>query len=191
MPSNLRSKSQSGPLKRSWVSVAAIGTSQSGIRVAVLVDRTIRLRKHTSMRRKRRLTAPEGEAHHRPSFMPRRRLVRALFLLGALAACWAIVVMWTGGVLTYVGGIRITSRAPRNVIVLAVVCLVFTWALGVPGHRVQTLAAEYRWLVDRLARLVPRVPPAWLIAGIAAIGQSPLGSSREPSLLAGRIRTDM
>lgn len=107
--------------------------------------------------------------------MPRRRLVRALFLLGALAVCWAIVVMWTGGVLTYVGGIRISSRAPRNVAALAVVCLVFTWALGVPGHRVQTLAAEYRWLVDRLARLVPRVPPAWLIAGIAAIGTVTVG----------------
>src|SRR5262245_7062397 len=30
MPSNLRSKIQSGPVKRSWVSVAAIGTSHSG-----------------------------------------------------------------------------------------------------------------------------------------------------------------
>ena len=30
MPSSLRSKTQSGPLKRSWVSVAAIGTTGSG-----------------------------------------------------------------------------------------------------------------------------------------------------------------
>src|SRR5262245_34363269 len=37
MPSNLRSNSQSGPLKRSWVSVAAIGSSQSGMRVAVVI----------------------------------------------------------------------------------------------------------------------------------------------------------
>ena len=34
MPSNLRSNSQSGPLKRSCVSVAAIGSSQSGMFVA-------------------------------------------------------------------------------------------------------------------------------------------------------------
>src|SRR5688572_3641460 len=31
MPSNLRSNSQSAPVKRSWVSVAAIGSSHSGM----------------------------------------------------------------------------------------------------------------------------------------------------------------
>jgi hypothetical protein len=30
MPSSLRSKIHSGPVNRSWVSVAAIGTTQSG-----------------------------------------------------------------------------------------------------------------------------------------------------------------
>ena len=37
MPSNLRSNSQSGPVKRSCVSVAAIGSSQSGIRAVMQV----------------------------------------------------------------------------------------------------------------------------------------------------------
>ncbi len=38
MPSNLRSKIHSGPLNRSWVSVAAIGSSQSGNAVRGIRD---------------------------------------------------------------------------------------------------------------------------------------------------------
>ena len=38
MPSNFRSNSQSSPLKRSCVSVAAIGSSQSGMLVAAAID---------------------------------------------------------------------------------------------------------------------------------------------------------
>ena len=43
MPSNLRSNSQSGPMKRSCVSVAAIGSSQSGIFVAGVMPRSVGL----------------------------------------------------------------------------------------------------------------------------------------------------
>ena len=103
--------------------------------------------------------------------MPRRRLVRALVALSGLAVCWAIVVMWTGGGVVYLGEIRFSSRGPRNITLLAVLGLVLAWALSVPGQRARTLAAEYRWLVDLVARRVPRirVPPS-LVAGMAALG---------------------
>src|SRR5437867_3473112 len=39
MPSNLRSKTQSGPVKRSCVSVAAIGSSQSGMPAEDIIAR--------------------------------------------------------------------------------------------------------------------------------------------------------
>src|SRR5690348_9531339 len=37
MPSNLRSKSQSGPAKRSCVKVAAIGSSHSGVGIGAVI----------------------------------------------------------------------------------------------------------------------------------------------------------
>ena len=39
MPSNLRSNTQSGPVNRSWVSVAAIGSSQSGMPAEDIIAR--------------------------------------------------------------------------------------------------------------------------------------------------------
>src|SRR6187549_2814306 len=44
MPSSLRSKVHAGSVNRSAVSVAAIGSSQSGIAIAVEADRLLRVR---------------------------------------------------------------------------------------------------------------------------------------------------
>src|ERR1051326_4010075 len=38
MPSNFRSKSQSGPVKRSWVRVAAMGSSHSGMDIVCILN---------------------------------------------------------------------------------------------------------------------------------------------------------
>ena len=66
MPSNLRSNSQSGPLKRSWVSVAAIGSSQSGIFDSVLID-VDHLTQEAYRKALQPLDPRAGAADHRPA----------------------------------------------------------------------------------------------------------------------------
>ena len=101
----------------------------------------------------------------------RRGRVRGLVVLGGLATCWAIVVLWTGGGVWSIAGVRISSRGPRNPTLLAVVSFFVAWAISAPGYRGTGLAAECRWFLDLAARLIARVrPPAAVVAGIAAAG---------------------
>jgi hypothetical protein len=101
--------------------------------------------------------------------MRRRRLVYACVVLGGLAACWMLVVMWTGGAVWYLGGVRISSRGPRNPALVAVLSLVIAWVIAPPGQRTHAVAAECRWLLDLVARRMPRIrPPAALVAAVAA-----------------------
>jgi hypothetical protein len=107
--------------------------------------------------------------------MVRRRLVRALVVLAAIAVAWALVVMWMGGGAWVVAGVRISSRRPRNTVFLALLSLLIAWAFATPGQRLRDLAGEYQWLVDWIASRVPRIqlrPPglARLVAGVAAVG---------------------
>ena len=100
----------------------------------------------------------------------RRGLVRGLVVLGSLAALWTIVVMWTGGGVWSIAGVRISSRGPRNATLLTAISVVLAWAFAAPGQRTHAVAVEYRWLIDRLASRVPRVPSAVpLVALLAAI----------------------
>ena len=96
--------------------------------------------------------------------------MRGLVVLGGVAALWTIVVMWTGGGVWSFAGVRISSRGPRNPTLLIALSVVLAWAIAVPGHRTHSLAVEYRWLIDRLARRVPRIPSlAPLVAALAAV----------------------
>jgi hypothetical protein len=101
--------------------------------------------------------------------MRRGRLVRGLVVLGGLAACWTIVVLWTGGGVWSLGGVRVSSRGPRNPALLTVLIVALAWAIGVAGQRTRTLAMECQWLLDRVVRRVPRIPSAPLVAGLAAV----------------------
>ncbi len=103
--------------------------------------------------------------------MFRGRLARALIVLAGIVGCWAIVAMWTGGFIWFIGGVRISARGPRNPALLAVLCVVVAWVMGPSGRRVDALRAEWRWLIDLVASRLPRISlrPS-LIAGVAAIG---------------------
>jgi hypothetical protein len=89
-------------------------------------------------------------------------------ILAGLAVCWVLVVMWTGGGVIHLGGVRIASRGPRNPALLVGLSLLAAWALGSRGRRAQDLAADYRELVDLVARRLPRLPSASLVAAFAA-----------------------
>ena len=102
--------------------------------------------------------------------MSRGRLARALIVLAGFAVCWAIVAMWTGGFIAFIGGVRISARGPRNPTLFAVLCVVLAWVCGPSGQRMDALRTDCRWLIDRIASRLPRIslrPP--LVAGVAAV----------------------
>src|SRR5688572_3272260 len=120
------------------------------------------------------------------SLMSRRRLVRALVVLGGVAALWTIVVMWTGGGVWSFAGVQISSRGPRNPTLLIALSVVLAWAVAAPGHRTRSLAVEYRWLIDGLARRVPRIPSlAPLVAALAAVVVAIVGLTEGAGVVGG------
>jgi hypothetical protein len=81
---------------------------------------------------------------------------------------WTTVVLWTGGVLFYVGGLRVSSRGSRNALLLTVLCLVLGWALGPSGQRTRALVAECERLLGVAARLLQYIPMTRHTTDIAA-----------------------
>jgi hypothetical protein len=96
-------------------------------------------------------------------------------ILAGLAVSWVLLVMWTGGAVFYVGGVRIASRALRNPALLVGLSLIAAWALGGRGRRAQDLAEDYRHFVDGVARRMPRLPSAPLVAALAAAAAVSVG----------------
>jgi hypothetical protein len=105
--------------------------------------------------------------------MTRQRLFRAAVVLGLVAVVWAVVVLWMDGFVFHLGGIRISSRSPRNPALLVLLSLVVAWVLAPSGRRNHALAAEWARLLDVVVRRLPRLPairrPAPVIAAIAAL----------------------
>jgi hypothetical protein len=108
------------------------------------------------------------------ALMTRPRLVRVLFLLGGLVLCWTVFVMWTGGIVFHVGGVRISSRGHRNSTLLGLLSLALAWMAAPRGHRRQVLTAEYHRLAGWASVIVDRVPAMLrrpvTLALVAAIG---------------------
>jgi hypothetical protein len=118
--------------------------------------------------------------------MVRPRLVRGLVLLAAVAVGWALVVMWTGGAVWFVGGVRISSRGPRNPALVALLSIAIAWVVATPGQRGRHLAGEYQRLTEWISRRVSWVrlrPP--VVAAIAAIGIVVVGLTESAGVAGG------
>src|ERR1700681_3909765 len=98
----------------------------------------------------------------------RIRFCRAFLILFVLAAIWAVAVPLTGGFAIDLNLFRLSSRNPRNVIVIAALSAVAAWVLATPGRRRQVLMAELEQitivratagLLQLARREVPRVAP--------------------------------
>jgi hypothetical protein len=87
-------------------------------------------------------------------------LRRALLILGALTAIWVVMVALTGGFAGRLGPLRISSRNPRNAVLIALLSALgvsgLTWLMGGSG----TLREEWSWW-ERL-RLVGWLRRHWL-----------------------------
>jgi hypothetical protein len=81
--------------------------------------------------------------------------------------------MWTGGTRVQLGGIRLSSRGPRNPALITLIGFLLAWALAPSGQRLRTLATEYSRLLDIVARRVPRLPAmpraAHVVTALAAV----------------------
>ncbi len=93
---------------------------------------------------------------HRVSRFERVR--RALLMIAAIAAVWSAAISLTGGVILQLGPIRLSSRAPFNPLIIALLGVTLAALLAPPRQRERTLAADGAWL----AGLVPgRVRERW------------------------------
>jgi hypothetical protein len=108
------------------------------------------------------------------SRMSRQQLSRAAVVLGGLALLWTLIVLWTGGFLIHAGGVRISSRGPRNPALLTLLSLALAWVLAPSGQRNRSWAAECQRLLDIIGRLFPAVSltrrTAQAVACLAALG---------------------
>jgi hypothetical protein len=96
------------------------------------------------------------------------RLRRALTSICALAVLWAALVAITGGFILHLGGMPLTSRNPRNPLLIAIMAAIAAWAL--PGRRRAAREAVERW-TPRARWLHAHWPrPVDLAAIIALIG---------------------
>ena len=81
--------------------------------------------------------------------LPRRHLAYVYRILGALcalAALWAGVLLLTGGLVVEFGGLRISSRQPRNAVLISLLCAVSVWLLSFLPDGRTTLRGEWaRW----------------------------------------------
>ena len=73
------------------------------------------------------------------------RLRRALLILCALAAIWAVAVALTGGFVVYLNSVRVSSRNPRNAAVIALLSALAVWALTTPDERRKRLDELLSW----------------------------------------------
>jgi hypothetical protein len=87
----------------------------------------------------------------------RIRLCRALSIVCALAAIWAIAVTLNGRVVIDLVFFRISSRSPRQAIVIAALSALAAW-VATPGRRRQVLKAEWN-----------RVGPASVVATLTVV----------------------
>ena len=90
---------------------------------------------------------------------------RALFLVAWVAAVWAVVAALTGGVGWMIGPIRLSSRQPYRIVIVALAAAGYC-AWRFPRHDIDE---DARWLERWLRRLSPVVLAA-IVAAACAIG---------------------
>jgi hypothetical protein len=87
-----------------------------------------------------------------------QRVRRGILVLAACCALWAPLVVLTGGFSVRIGPLSISSRNPRNAVVIVVVLLALAWTLGPAAARSAALGNDLRWL---LAQVRSRTVGAW------------------------------
>ena len=107
----------------------------------------------------------------RPADEPFLRLRRGLVFLTGLALAWAVLLGATDGFVFSRGWLHISSRSARNPLLLAVLALAATWALGPGGRRGRALLATWRDAAGVVVRLFDRTG-----TGIPAVAAPAAGS---------------
>lgn len=119
---------------------------------------------------------------------------RIIYLVASFAPAWALVAVCTGGVGWVIGPLRISSRDPLRPLLLgAIAAIYFAWR-----YTRDERAADGRWLEDRLAPVLPWIPPLIVVLGFslgvyygsfAAAGSDSYGYLSQARLwLAGTLR---
>lgn len=76
----------------------------------------------------------------------RRRLGRTAIVLAAAALVWALLLMVTGGFVVRVGEVSVSSRAPRNAFLIALLAVLIAWTCAPTERRSATVGSDVRWL---------------------------------------------
>jgi hypothetical protein len=111
----------------------------------------------------------------------RERLSHQLFVLAAVLILWVLVVGLTGGLVLWLGDVRLSSRGVRNPVMFSAVCLVAAWTIAPRGRRWQSLAASCGRLLTPMEVVVALVSQrAWVrlsdlsavavVAAVIAVG---------------------
>jgi hypothetical protein len=93
----------------------------------------------------------------------RRRLIllrRILIVLAGLVLAWAVAAARTGGFIVELSAFRLSSRNPRNVLIIAVLMAAAAWRLSTSG-RAGPLAEEWAWWRLTWPAILTRISMSW------------------------------
>jgi 4-amino-4-deoxy-L-arabinose transferase-like glycosyltransferase len=90
-----------------------------------------------------------------------RRLGRSAIVLAAAALLWALLLVTTGGFVVRVGAVSLSSRAPRNALLIALLAVVIAWTVAPTERRSATVGSDVRWLLAAVWTAIHRTWRTW------------------------------
>jgi hypothetical protein len=90
--------------------------------------------------------------------MERPGLRRACVILAVSGLVWSFAVSVTGGFVLDLSVLRVSSRNPRNPLLVTLLAMAAAWACSPAGQRRRALLVEWNWLARSLETLVALFP---------------------------------
>jgi hypothetical protein len=91
-----------------------------------------------------------------------QRVRRGVLVLAACAALWAPLVVLTGGFSVRLGPLSISSRNPRNAVLIVLVLMAVAWTLAPRGARTAAVGADLLWQWEEMRTRSLRVWRRWI-----------------------------
>src|SRR5688572_16228743 len=105
------------------------------------------------------------------------RVRRCAIVLASTFAIWAPLVMLTGGFGFRIGSLSISSRRPRNAILIALLLTVLAWLLAPAGRRSATIRGDLQWVIAMVQAWTVNAWRAWSRLETALIARARAGAA--------------
>src|SRR5687768_13167592 len=105
------------------------------------------------------------------------RVRRCAIVLASTFAIWAPLVVLTGGFGFRIGSLSISSRRPRNAIIIALLLTLLAWLIAPAGRRGAAIRNDLQWLVARVRAWTLAAWRAWVRSENTLVARAPAGAA--------------